>query len=141
MKKSNFQLLALVMEKYDDQKQFDFFHPAGSSPSFSFPRHFLSHPLGLFVNPRKCELSSLADRSKFPIEMKRSNVPHLDNQKVEIATIIICSTLKSNCSIRIGLWRNICNCIYTKDAQIRTHARLIRYIDTVASKISREGAF
>ena len=38
MKKSNFQLLALVMEKYDDQKQFDFFHPAGSSPSFSFPR-------------------------------------------------------------------------------------------------------
>ncbi|KAL5475967.1 hypothetical protein EMCRGX_G025850 [Ephydatia muelleri] len=42
----------------------------------------LGPPLGLFVNPRKCELSSLADRSKFPIEMKRSNVPHLDNQKV-----------------------------------------------------------
>ena len=36
MKKSNFQFLALVMEKYDDQKQF--FHPAGSSPSLSFPR-------------------------------------------------------------------------------------------------------
>ena len=34
------KLLALVMEKYDDQKQLKvrFFHPAGSSPSFSFPR-------------------------------------------------------------------------------------------------------
>ena len=40
MKKSNFQLLTLVMEKYDDQKQLKvrFFHPAGPSPSFSFPR-------------------------------------------------------------------------------------------------------
>ena len=39
MKKSNFRLLALVMEKYDDQKQLkvQFIHPAGFSPSFSFP--------------------------------------------------------------------------------------------------------
>ena len=35
MKKSNFQLLALVMEKYDDQKQLKV-HPAGPSASFSF---------------------------------------------------------------------------------------------------------
>ena len=48
-------------------------------------------PLGLFVNPTKCELFGLADLNSFPIEMKRSNVPHLEILGAPIGDLIFCA--------------------------------------------------
>ena len=38
----------------------------------------LGPQLGLFINSAKCELFSASDLSLFPIEMKKSNVPHFE---------------------------------------------------------------
>ena len=51
----------------------------------------LGLPLGLFVNPTKCELFSRGDHSSFPIEMKRSNVPHLEILGAPIGDLIFCA--------------------------------------------------
>ncbi|KAL5484406.1 hypothetical protein EMCRGX_G020899 [Ephydatia muelleri] len=53
----------------------------------------LGPPLGLFVNPTKCELFGLADLNSFPIEMKRSNVPHLEILGAPIGDLIFCAKI------------------------------------------------
>ena len=53
----------------------------------------LSPSLGLFVNPTKCELFSRGDLSSFPIEMKRSNVPHLEILGAPIGDLIFCAKI------------------------------------------------
>ena len=53
----------------------------------------LGPPLGLFVNPTKCELFSLADLHSFPNEMKRSNLPHLEILGAQIGDLIFCAKI------------------------------------------------
>ena len=38
----------------------------------------LGPPVGLHINLSKCELLNINDLSRFPDEMKKSNVPHFD---------------------------------------------------------------
>ena len=53
----------------------------------------LGPPFGLFVNPTKCELFGLADLNSFQIEMKRSNVPHLEILGAPIRDLISCAKI------------------------------------------------
>ncbi|KAL5463779.1 hypothetical protein EMCRGX_G032713 [Ephydatia muelleri] len=56
-------------------------------------RSWAHPPLGLFVNPTKCELFGLADLNSFPIKMKRSNVPHLEILGAPIGDLIFCAKI------------------------------------------------
>ena len=53
----------------------------------------LGPPLGLFVNPTKCELFGLADLNSFPIKMKRWNDPHLKILGAPIGDLIFCAKI------------------------------------------------
>ena len=57
-------------------------------------------PLGLFINAAKCKLCSLSDLSRFPPEMKRSSVPHLEILGAPIGDAFFCAKVVSQkCAI------------------------------------------
>ena len=59
----------------------------------------LGPPLGLHINLSKCELFSVNDQSRFPDEMKKSNVPHFDILGAPIGDFfILCSKTPPSCS-------------------------------------------
>ena len=51
----------------------------------------LGPPLGLHINLSKCELFSVNDLSRFPNEMKKSNVPHFDILGAPIGDFLFCA--------------------------------------------------
>ena len=51
----------------------------------------LGPPLGLHINLSKCELFSVNDLSRFPDEMKKSNVPHFDILGASIGDFLFCA--------------------------------------------------
>ena len=53
----------------------------------------LGPPLGLHINLSKCELFSVNDRSRFPNEMKKSNVPHFDILGAPIGDFLFCANI------------------------------------------------
>ena len=53
----------------------------------------LGPPLTLFINPTKCELFGMADLNRFPIKIKRSNVPHLEIFGAPVGDLIFCATI------------------------------------------------
>ena len=51
----------------------------------------LGPPLGLHINLSKCKLFSVNDLSRFPDEMKKSNVPHFDILGAPIGDFLFCA--------------------------------------------------
>ena len=55
----------------------------------------LGPPLGLVINPSKCELYSQNDMSVFSSQMKQSNMPHLEILGSPIGDTIFCANVVS----------------------------------------------
>ena len=55
----------------------------------------LGPPLGLVINPSKCEVYSQNDLSGFSSQMKQSNVPHLEILGSPIGDTILCANFVS----------------------------------------------
>ena len=53
----------------------------------------LGPPLGLVINPSKCELYSQNDMSVFSSQMKQSNMPHLEILGSPIGDTIFCANV------------------------------------------------
>ena len=80
----------------------------------------LDPPLGLFVNPTKCELFSRGDLISFPMEMNRSNVPHLEILGEPIGNLIFCAKLVAKKRASALKLLNQLNEVGTVDPQVVT---------------------